>query len=58
LDQQLKMPDIDDNLEARLILLRRRLEERCDFMRIERAGRGNFKLVLSSPIELLAIDVI
>jgi adenylate cyclase len=56
LDQQLQMPDIDDNLEARLILLRRRLEERCNFMHIEKVGRGNFKLVLSSRIELIQMD--
>lgn len=56
LDQQLHMPDIDDNLEARLILLRRRLEERCNFMHIEKVARGNFKLALSSPIELIQMD--
>jgi putative methionine-R-sulfoxide reductase with GAF domain len=44
LDQTLDLPDIKDNLEARLILLRKRLEERCDYLHIEKTARGRFRL--------------
>ena len=52
LDQTLELPDIKDNLEARLILLRKRLEDRCDYLRIERTARGRFRLVVTRPLVL------
>jgi adenylate cyclase len=53
LDAGVRMPDFKDNLEARLILLRRRLQDRGDVIRIIPAGRGRFHLEVD---RLLALE--
>ncbi|WP_341676678.1 GAF domain-containing protein [Niveibacterium sp. SC-1] len=52
LDSRLPLPDLCDNLEARLILLRRRLEERTAALAIEKTARGQFRLAVRVPLRL------
>ncbi len=52
LDPEIRLPDLSENLEARLILLQRRLEERCPGLRIEKTGRGRFRFNVNHPLAL------
>jgi adenylate cyclase len=48
----LRLPDVQANLEVRLLLLQRRLAERGSPVQIEKTGRGTFRLQVSRPLVL------
>ncbi|MDP1657289.1 MAG: GAF domain-containing protein [Rubrivivax sp.] len=56
LDASIGLPDVVDNLEARLILLERRLAEQALPIRLEKTGRGQFKLCVGTRLELTESD--
>lgn len=51
-DPSLELPGFKDNFESRLILLKRRLEERGVPLGIERTARGRFRLLVEGSVEL------
>jgi GAF domain/Pyridoxamine 5'-phosphate oxidase len=53
LDRSIRLPDLADNLEARLVLLQRRLGERSAALRLEKSGRGRFRLRVDRPLQLV-----
>ncbi|SFM38993.1 GAF domain-containing protein [Variovorax sp. OV329] len=55
LDPALGLPDVADNLEARLVLLQRRLQESQSGIHLEKTGRGRFRLCVARPLRLAEI---
>ena len=56
LDRTIGLPAGNDNLEARLLTLRRRLADRSDPFRLDRVGRGRLHLTVDSDIVLVRAD--
>jgi hypothetical protein len=52
-DPAIGLPEITDNLEARLILLAKRLAERGGGLRLEKTGRGRLRLDVGRHVSLI-----
>ena len=56
LDDSLGLPGYRDNLESRLILLRKRLIEKCPLIRMVPVRRGRFALEVAGAVEMVEKD--
>ena len=56
LDRSLELPVGNDNLEARLLVLRKRLAEHESGLRVDRVGRGQLELRVTGSISIERVD--
>ena len=47
---ELRLPDVQDNLEVRLLLLQRRLAEQSVPIQLEKAGRGRMRINVARAV--------
>lgn len=57
LDRSLEMPEFRDNFENRLVLLKRRLEERHGPIHIDKTGRGRFRLAVDAELSTESVPL-
>ncbi|HEU0203777.1 MAG TPA: hypothetical protein VFR86_25480 [Burkholderiaceae bacterium] len=55
LDPAIGLPEVGDNLEARLVLLTRRLRDRSPHIGLEKSGRGRVQLTVTRPLDLQSV---
>ena len=57
LDTSLELPEFRDNFESRLVLLKRRLDEQHAPIRIDKTGRGRFRLAVEGELRIESVPV-
>jgi adenylate cyclase len=56
LNRDIGLPPGNDNLDARLVTLRRRLAERGDPFQLQQAGRGQLELIVAAAVRVVRLE--